>query len=249
MACLTRNSKITQNLLKKGARTTIKNKYNQTPLAVAFFEYVNFKKFYSDELKALVKRKNRNSGNTQLHLAASLNLGSVSSEKFNEYITFLLDNGLSLYTCNKDKKRPLDIAREEYDALNKKWENEKTARQLHLSTLLHNLTQKNQHVISLLKKEFTLDTHDKYQFRLAHKEYANLQKEYDNECAKILTFTETLRHQLQQKTDILNCFLRLANAHAQSALLTHLLHKYDAYDAELPKDVRIYIARLYNTLK
>jgi ankyrin repeat protein len=137
--CYLGNGFFTQFLLEKGADPTKRNIQNRTPLAVAFFENPNFdpscfqnlydthyKSFHFEKLQDLIYKKTNIHGNTQLHLAASLTYDGVDAfsaiycEKFDQYITFLLNNGLSLYSRNNNNKRPVDIAYERYIRVYKK---------------------------------------------------------------------------------------------------------------------------------
>jgi Ankyrin repeats (3 copies) len=118
-ACRAGNSEITRFLLEKGALTTTENTIKRTPLAVAYFEAENFNAFYSQDLKRLLLKRNKH-GNTQLHLAVSMGMKDNEREKFNCYITFLLQNGLSLWSYNKKKERPIDRAFKAYKKLLKR---------------------------------------------------------------------------------------------------------------------------------
>jgi hypothetical protein len=114
--CRDRDVEKTQFLLKKSARTTIKNNDGFTPLAIAYFiKPSTFDLFYSKKLKKLVLNRDKNH-NTQLHLAALLNINNVNYDEFKRYIDFLLSQGLSLWSRNKNNELPVDLASKKYTA-------------------------------------------------------------------------------------------------------------------------------------
>jgi ankyrin repeat protein len=117
-ACWNRDAEKTNLLLEKGARTTIKGKYGFTPLAIAYFKKPStFDLFYSKKLKKLVLNRDNNY-NTQLHFAASLNMGNIVYQDFKQYINFLLTQGLSLWSRNfNNNELPVDIASKKYTAM------------------------------------------------------------------------------------------------------------------------------------
>jgi ankyrin repeat protein len=124
IACANGHTAIAKFLLKNGACPIIKNDLQRTPLAEAAFEINDFNTFYSPSLKKLLLKKDKH-GNTQLHLAALLtneNTPKLTHEcKLDDYLLFLVANGLSAWSRNKKNKRPVDCACKEYTALLKKY--------------------------------------------------------------------------------------------------------------------------------
>ena len=112
-ACLMGNYNIIKFLLKNGGCSTKKNYIQRTPLAVGFFENSNFSAFYTPHLKRLAMEMDER-GNTQLHLAALL---GTDFEAFDNYLSFLVAEGLRIDKRNNNNKRPVDIACDKYTTL------------------------------------------------------------------------------------------------------------------------------------
>jgi hypothetical protein len=117
MACIKGDIQAIKTLLNKGARTTLKNNRKQTPLAAGYLQNPNFKKIYSSDLKKLVSRDKQ--GNTQLHWAALID--DSINETFDDYIMFLVSQGLSLHKRNKKKMLPIDLVSNKYNVRYKQY--------------------------------------------------------------------------------------------------------------------------------
>lgn len=142
-ACHIGSTELTNYLLYKGARATIKNNAQKTPLAVAYLESIDFKTFYRQADKKLLLKKDKD-GNTQLHLAVLIK--DVDAKKFDKYIAFLLTQKLSLWSRNKKNELPIDLAFRKHAEVYKQYSN----REQHYS-LFNDLIQREKIAHSFLR--------------------------------------------------------------------------------------------------
>jgi len=154
LACIQGNVEIIKKLLNKEARTTTKNNLKQTPLAAGYLQNPHFEDLYSAELNKLLSHDKK--GNTQLHWAALLDEGK--NDQLDNYIAFLLKNGLSLWKRNKRKELAVDVAYQKCNLLYNRYmrknhylHSKKTSKLLYMMTLNGKLAQKEMVLHSFLR--------------------------------------------------------------------------------------------------
>ena len=118
IACVRKNFNCTKLLLKKNAATTIKNNNQATPL-VRLFSCTNdvelYRFFTNEPLTAnQLIHSTGNEYNNQLHLCTKLH--PINYDKFEKYLLFLISCGVGINARNKNGKRPIDLACDEYNS-------------------------------------------------------------------------------------------------------------------------------------
>jgi ankyrin repeat protein len=120
-------------LIENGAHPTIQNNNQGTPLIRIFSvnrdddnRLDSFYSFCAENpavADILICQKDEN-GNSQLHLCTAI--ANINEPKFEQYLQFLTDYDLSIHSRNKDGKRAIDLACEEYHALHHQYMAKKT---------------------------------------------------------------------------------------------------------------------------
>ena len=120
LACQNTQYPIIKKLISYGARATIRNNCQGTPLSLLGPWINQWDVFHSflaentDTAHELIHATDTD-GNTQFHLCATIQ--NVNEATFNNYLLFLQSYGLDINTRNNDGKRAVDLAEQEYTRL------------------------------------------------------------------------------------------------------------------------------------